>query len=160
MKSLACEMQAPSSHRWYLCYSFERTKAFPRGPLSQWSAVESYVQLCLGRLAQGQIEPSRIFGADYDAEAPETIRTLELLKTGKTDKGLVQLGSVQDLDTAGWCAQLLVDNMNVCLRDKTPKRSQWSDGYAECWLLLVDYVGHSIREGIAVSHAWNRVVVY
>lgn len=159
MKKLVSHLQTPSEHRWYLSYSFARSDQHPRGPLSQWPTVKKYVQLCLENTKRNQSECVHTFGADHDPKAPETLRTLEFLRLGEPGEGQIRLGAIHDLDTAGWCSHLLSESVRICLLDKTPKRREWSSAYSQCWLVLLDYVGHGIPEDIQIKHDWDKLIV-
>jgi hypothetical protein len=72
-----------------------------------------------------------------------------------------------DEDSGGWTGALYIDNISLCVADKTAKIQAYKSRYAEWWLVLVDYllggIGEpektSVIQNINIGPAWKKLVV-
>lgn len=74
---------------------------------------------------------------------------------------------IVDEDSGGEVFDLLKQNVEQCIAEKTQKIAQYKCKYPEWWLVLVDYIGHrfdgldldQLQNSVTVTHSWNRIVL-
>ncbi|WP_139309712.1 hypothetical protein [Teredinibacter haidensis] len=75
-----------------------------------------------------------------------------------------EVGAITDFDLGGWVVPGVLENIRLCIAEKTEKIQPYLNNYSEWWLLLVDHIGYG-RNGVEISNStirpkeWNKIIV-
>jgi hypothetical protein len=151
-KLLASFGPPPAGKSCYVCYDFSR-------PLD-WRRTGPRVRRALERVLDAM--PS-----EWTRIPIDTSLTLDVFPASAPTAYAFILGGSSDDQASGYVEAKLIENLRICIDDKTAKVSRFVDRYPEWWLVLVDHTllrpdADDIvyaRGHIAIPDLWQRVVL-
>lgn len=92
---------------------------------------------------------------------------IELLPASERHDSAYILGAMPDMDAGGFVVSEIYSNLKIVLEEKTRKIAMYKHKYKEWWLVLIDYIGHSLRERDVVqlkelpviTNGWDKVIL-
>ena len=138
---------------WFVFHTIRR-------PVPSWKRVQRFLRDHLTDFADQDSRTEVRYALDKGFK----IRLFPASKPHSTF--FVPAGST-DHDSGGWVLAELLENIPICIEDKTKKVSRFRDKYSLWWLLLVDYIGYGLntvdrtqlRSLVDVSGTWDRIIL-
>lgn len=139
-------------HRtWFVMFQIRR-------PLRPWKLLRPLVCTALRDFLN---DPSRQktalpFGRDLQLTLLQSTHEIH-------DRAFV-LGGFTDSDAGGWIVAETLQNLSICIADKTAKVASHRHRYSTWWLVLIDYVGlardgDEVRKHIVRPIDWDRITL-
>lgn len=140
---------------WFVSYSFER-------PVSTWPKIRPKIQRKLASFLQNP-QPK---GAEISVT-----RTFKLFVNNASVEyeQIFELGICLDHNAGGCIQAELIQNLQICVNDKTNKIKRVRENYSEWWLVLVDHVSFAIgpifadieflRRSVTIPTVWEKVIL-
>lgn len=147
MRSVLASFGPPKQGKsWFVGYRFSR-------PIPHLRSLKNMVHDALKAFLEGRrdLEGNQLEVTDRFV--------LTLIPPSKPRETRFTFAVSSDLDTAGWTASLLQENIKICLEEKSRKIAKFRSKYAKWWLVLVDHIGYGVREPIRIRHDWNKVLI-
>jgi hypothetical protein len=137
---------------WYVMYDLRR-------PIDSWKVVKSQLRQTL---ATFKASPSVSAGEIKVCRG----LTVEFRPTSKLYRAFFVLASPGDDDAGGWVVAEIIDNLKLCIAEKTPKVAHVRSKYPEWWLVLVNQIDplldavdmQEVRAHVPRPGTWNRVI--
>jgi hypothetical protein len=153
-KALAAMGPPTEGVSWFATYTYSR-------PLPPWRQLDSDLLKALG-------EARTV--ADLHAEHLEVANKLRIRfeRASKAHSHLFQLGRSVDHDAGGLVVAEMIDNLRICIAEKTAKIARVRERYAEWWLAFEDQIGwgvldaneqNELRNEIPRNEHWNRIIL-
>jgi hypothetical protein len=137
---------------WFLIYRFSR-------PVENWKSLRPKIAEWLQSLRSGATggRHDQVFGTFTLTAVPaSTPKDREFLVSGMSDE-----------ESGGWLLELIRDNAQICIQEKTKKIAAHRNQYSEWWLVLIDHIGYALNEferGLLrdqpkILHDWDKVIL-
>jgi hypothetical protein len=146
LKKVAAAVGPPTAGAtWFVTYSFRR-------PLEPLPKIAEKVRSILEGVRDGSFQ---------GAEFPVTARfTISLVRADEPHPQQFLIGGYSDYNAGGWVGQVMKENVQLCLEDKTRKISAVRSKYPVWWLVLVDHIDFAQSNDIDVDKGiWDRVIL-
>jgi hypothetical protein len=138
---------------WWISYTISR-------PMPKWKEIERRLRPFLADIASSMPEDQKEieFSGGFSVDAmPANIRLSQLF----------QIGGYNDFQAGGFVVAELIENINLCIAEKTRKIARVADRYSEWWLVLVDFTKlgpdredlEQLREHVLIPSMWKRVAI-
>ncbi len=151
-KLLASFGPPPAGKSCYVCYDFSRP--------FDWRRTGPRVRRALEQVLDAM--PS-----EWTRIPIDTSLTLDVFPALAPAADAFVLGGSSDDQASGFVEAKLIDNLAICIKEKTAKVARFVDRYPEWWLVLVDHtllrpdaddIAYA-RGHIAIPDLWQRVVL-
>lgn len=92
---------------------------------------------------------------------------IELLPAAERHDSAYVLGAMPDMDAGGFVVSEIYANLKIVIEEKSEKITKYKHKYNEWWLVLIDYIGHGLRERDVeylrelpkITNEWDKVVL-
>ena len=153
MRKLLSEFgPSPVGQSCYVAYDFSR-------PLD-WRKIRP-------RVRQALADIHRTMPSHWKRVRIDSNFALDLFPASAPTAAAFILAGSSDDDASGFVEAKLVDNLQICIDDKTQKVAKYVNRYPEWWLILVDRTHLApdaddvayAREKVSIPHLWRRIVI-
>jgi len=72
--------------------------------------------------------------------------SIEIVRASQKSTRKYRIGIEVDFDSGGWVAPLYIDNVGLCISEKSKKIGLYKKKYKTWWLLLVDFLCNGISD--------------
>ena len=144
---------AKTGESWFVTYKFSR-------PIANWNKFEPQIEPLLLRFrVQGSQQESELNINDWF--------TINIWPASKVYPTFYVFGGFSDRDANGFVLSKIIDNLDICINEKTIKIQGFQDKYPFWWLVLVDHIDFSMddtdrehfRNQLKIKHEWNKVIL-
>lgn len=137
---------------WFVSYHFNR-------PLGNWKKMKSEIQLALNNFLHSS-KSNRVILKNQSIQ-------IDVFKANGPLDCMFNLGASLDLQSGGFLLSMMKSNIDHCINEKLSKIVNYRSRYKEWWLVLVDFIGHSLsnrnrkqfRKSIDIEHTWDKVIL-
>ncbi|MDZ7859760.1 MAG: hypothetical protein U5O15_03685 [Candidatus Krumholzibacteriota bacterium] len=138
---------------WYVTYWFER-------PIPDWKTLKAKIERVL--LKFRDLGPHK--NTEYDINNRFKIK---IYRASKEHSKFYLFGGCIDRDACGFVMAKLLNNLDICIKEKTEKIKAYKGQYPYWWLILVDHIDYSMeeidrkffQEEAKISHNWDKVIL-
>ena len=146
LKKVAAAVGPPTAGAtWFATYSFSR----PLGPLPE---IAEKVRSILEGVRDGLF-----WGVEFEVTPRFAI---SLIKADEPHSEHFLIGGYSDYNAGGWVGQVMRENVQLCIEEKTRKVSAVRSKYPVWWLVLIDHIDFAQSYDIDIDRGiWDRVIL-
>jgi len=139
---------------WFVSYFYRR-------PLPPWRKLDELLRNELRAVrAQPDLETCKV-------RVASKLR-LSFTRASELHRNLFVLGMWSDHDSGGFVISEMVENLRICMAEKSLKVSKVMKRYSEWWLALDDRIGYGdldegdrnqLRKLVELDHPWSKLIL-